>query len=153
MPQATPLIQQVFPTTRNGLVKLKRNSIPTKRKSVETKSILPDKAKLPFVSQLIPPKVPNQKSYSTSKSDPQDTGVALTPNRQIRRAFQASGIDLSGDGYLRLKEVLSVYPVSRASWYAGLAMGLYPPSVHLGKRAVGWTRESIRNLIANPPKF
>ena len=75
------------------------------------------------------------------------------PTARARRTFQASGIDISGDGYLRLKDVLSVYPVSRASWYVGVADGLYPPSVPLGKRAVGWTRESIRNLITNPPKF
>ena len=153
MPHATPLIQQVFPTTRNGLVKLKRNRIPAKHKSVESKTDMPDKAKLHFVPQQMPPKVSVKKPHSTFKSDPQDTGVALKPNRQIRRAFQASGIDISGDGYLRLNEVLSVYPVSRAGWYQGMAEGIYPQSVPLGKRAVGWTRESIRNLIANPPKF
>lgn len=74
-------------------------------------------------------------------------------HRYMNQTAPAYGIDLNGDGYLRLKEVLSVYPVSRAGWYAGLAAGLYPPSVPLGKRAVGWTRESIRQLIANPPKF
>ena len=78
---------------------------------------------------------------------------ASKPNRQTRRAFQASGIDISGDGYLRLNEVLSVYPVSRAAWYQGMADHIYPQSVPLGKRSVGWTRESIRQLIANPPKF
>lgn len=153
MPHATPLIQQIVPTTRNGLVKLKRNKIPTKRKSVEKKSVLPDKANLHLVLQFTPPKAPNQKSQSTFKSDPRDTAVGLKPNRQIHRAFQASGIDICGDGYLRLKEVLSVYPVSRAAWYQGMADRIYPPSIPLGKRAVGWTRESIRQLIANPPKF
>ena len=74
-------------------------------------------------------------------------------NPKLRRALRSSGIDISGDGYLRLSEVLSVYPVSRACWYAGLAAGVYPKSVPLGKRAVGWTRESIRQLIATPPKF
>ena len=77
----------------------------------------------------------------------------LIANRKLRRAVQSSGIDLSGDGYLRLDDVLSVYPVSRAVWYEGMVKGIYPPSVPLGKRAVGWTRESIRQLIANPPKF
>ena len=153
MPHATPLFQQVFPNTRNGLVKLKRKSIPTKRKSVETKTDMPVKVKLHFVSQHSPPKAPDKKSHSTFKSDPQDAGVALKPNRQICRAFKASGIDISGDGYLRLKEVLVVYPVCRAAWCEGMVTGIYPPSVSLGKRAVGWTRESIRNLIANPPKF
>ena len=153
MPLTTQLTQQAFNTSRNGLVKLKRNGIPTKRKSLETKKNLPIRAKLHFVSEQIAPKLPDHKSHPTFKSDPQDTGGSLKASRQIRRALQASGIDISGDGYLRLKEVLSVYPVSRAGWYAGLAAGIYPQSVPLGKRAVGWTRESIRQLIANPPKF
>ena len=71
----------------------------------------------------------------------------------VRAVAPIRGIDISGDGYLRLKEVLVVYPVSRAAWYEGMAAGIYPSSVPLGKRAVGWTRESIRQLIANPPKF
>ena len=75
------------------------------------------------------------------------------PNRQTRRALHGSGIDINGDGYLRLHDVLSVYPISRAAFYQGMSTGIYPQSVPLGKRAVGWTRESIRNLIANPPKF
>ena len=70
-----------------------------------------------------------------------------------RRAAIRRSVDLSGDGYLRLDEVLAVYPVSRAAWYDGIAAGYYPPSTQLGKRTVGWSRESIRRLIANPPKF
>ena len=92
--------------------------------------------------------------FTKSVADQNETlKPQLIANRKLRRTLQSSGIDISGDGYLRLREVLSVYPVSRAAWYAGLAAGFYPPSVSLGKRAVGWTRESIRQLIANPPKF
>lgn len=153
MPSATPLIKQASPTTRNGLVKLKRNRIPTKRKSVETKTNKPIKAKLQLVAQQRPPTVPDQKDHSTSKSDRQDTGVALKPDRQARHAAMSQGVDISGDGYLRLNEVLSVYPVSRAAWYQGVERGFYPKQINLGKRSVAWTRESIRQLIANPPKF
>lgn len=86
-------------------------------------------------------------SQMTPQGSPKQSALgvcAVAPNR---------GVDISGDGYLRLKEVLSVYPVSRAGWYQGISAGIYPSSVPLGKRAVGWTRESIRQLIANPPKF
>lgn len=90
------------------------------------------------------------KSVADQNENPKPQLIA---NRKLRRDLQSSGIDISGDGYLRLNEVLSVYPVSRAGWYEGMAAGLYPKSIPLGKRAVGWTRESIRQLIANPPKF
>ena len=79
--------------------------------------------------------------------------LSVKLNRQARRAAMFQGVDISGDGYLRLKEVLSVYPVSRATWYQGIERGIYPKQINLGKRSVAWTRESIRNLIANPPKF
>ena len=69
------------------------------------------------------------------------------------RATIAQGVNISGDGYLRLNEVLNVYPVSRATWYQGIERGVYPKQINLGKRSVAWTRESIRQLIANPPKF
>lgn len=87
------------------------------------------------VSQMTPQGSPKQSALGV---------CAVAPNR---------GVDISGDGYLRLKQVLNVYPVSRAAWYEGMSDGIYPASVPLGKRSVGWTRESIRQLIANPPVF
>lgn len=62
-------------------------------------------------------------------------------------------VSLDGDGYLRLNDVLTVYPVSRAAWYDGVQKGIYPAAVKLGRRSVGWSRAAIRELIANPPTF
>ena len=62
-------------------------------------------------------------------------------------------VSLDGDGYIRLNDVLTVYPVSRAAWYDGILKGIYPAGVKLGPRSVGWSRAAIRELIANPPKF
>ena len=64
-----------------------------------------------------------------------------------------SNVSLDGDGYIRLNDVLTVYPVSRAAWYEGIQKGIYPEAVKLGRRSVGWSRAAIRELIANPPKF
>ena len=64
-----------------------------------------------------------------------------------------SNVSLDGDGYIRLNDVLTVYPVSRAAWYDGILKGIYPAGVKLGPRSVGWSRAAIRELIANPPKF
>lgn len=74
-------------------------------------------------------------------------------NRAERRRASSMGIDLDGDGFLRLNDVLAIYPVSRAAWYAGIKEHIYPKSVQLGKRSVGWSRKSIRDLVAKPPEF
>lgn len=96
---------------------------------------------------------PCSKKTDNQAQDSLKLASTVKPNRHAHRAAMSQGIDINGDGYLRLSEVLLVYPVSRAAWYAGISKGVYPRSVPLGKRAVGWTRESIRLLIANPPKF
>ena len=55
------------------------------------------------------------------KHDPPAASVAAGP-RPLRRGRQHGPgvIDLSQPGFLRLEQVLSIYPVSRASWYAGI---------------------------------
>ena len=70
-----------------------------------------------------------------------------------KRVRCVSSVSLEGDGYLRLEDVLTAYPVSRSAWYDGIKKGIYPAAVQLGRRSVGWPRAAIRALIANPPKF
>jgi prophage regulatory protein len=48
---------------------------------------------------------------------------------------------------LRLPEVLKLYPVSKSSWYAGMAEGRYPAAVKLSKRSVAWRQSDIEALI------
>lgn len=50
-------------------------------------------------------------------------------------------------GFYRLGDVLKIYPVSRAEWYAGMKTGKYPESVKIGKRNVGWKKTEIHNLV------
>jgi prophage regulatory protein len=50
-------------------------------------------------------------------------------------------------GYLRLPQVLSVYPVSKSTWWAGVKAGKYPQAVKLGRRITAWRAEDIRSLI------
>ena len=75
------------------------------------------------------------------------------PATYKKTVLRASSVSLEGDGYLRLEDVLTIYPVSRAAWYDGVQKGIYPAAVKLGRRSVGWSRAAIRELIANPPKF
>ncbi|WP_342315731.1 AlpA family phage regulatory protein [Lysobacter sp. FW306-1B-D06B] len=50
-------------------------------------------------------------------------------------------------GFLRLPQVLSLYPVSKSTWWKGVAEGRYPKPVKLGERATAWRTEDIFDLI------
>lgn len=51
-------------------------------------------------------------------------------------------------GYIRLKEVLAIFPVSKSTWYKGIADGRYPkPTKRLGPRIAGWDVRDILPLL------
>lgn len=52
-------------------------------------------------------------------------------------------------GYLRLPDVLKVYPVSRSTWWAGVKSGRFPKGHKLSERVTAWKVEDIRSLIQN----
>jgi len=56
-------------------------------------------------------------------------------------------LSLPTTGYLRLPQVLALFPVSRSSFYAGIREQIYPAPVKLGKRTAAWRVEDIAALI------
>ena len=52
------------------------------------------------------------------------------------------------DGFLRLREVLTLFPVSKSAWYAGIAAGRYPAGIKLSERVSAWRRSDIVALMA-----
>ncbi|MFD1558806.1 helix-turn-helix transcriptional regulator [Paraburkholderia silviterrae] len=56
-------------------------------------------------------------------------------------------MQIQHDSLLRLPEVLARIPVSRATWYAGVKSGRYPPPVSLGPRCVAWKASDIQQLV------
>lgn len=50
-------------------------------------------------------------------------------------------------GYLRLRDVLALYPISKSTWWAGVKSGRYPPAHRLSARTTAWRIEDIRVLI------
>jgi prophage regulatory protein len=60
-------------------------------------------------------------------------------------------------GYVRLPIIIgapnadppvpAIIPVSKSSWYAGIAEGRYPKGVKLGPHTTAWKVEDIRALI------
>ena len=59
---------------------------------------------------------------------------------------------LPSDGYVRLPTILSVFPVSRSTWWAGVREGRFPKSFKLGPRTTAWRVEDIRALIEQTGK-
>lgn len=49
-------------------------------------------------------------------------------------------------GFCRLPEVLSVIPVSKSTWWAGVKSGRYPKPVKLSPGCTAWRREDILAL-------
>lgn len=54
---------------------------------------------------------------------------------------------LPDTGFVRLPQILAVFPIGRSSWWAGVASGKYPASVRLSNRTSAWRVEDIRALI------
>lgn len=51
------------------------------------------------------------------------------------------------DSFLRLREVLKIYPVSKSTWWSGVATGRYPQPVKLSERTTAWRASDIQALI------
>ena len=55
--------------------------------------------------------------------------------------------ELPKEGYVRLPQVLAVFPVSRSAFWAGVKSGKYPKPVKLGPRTAAWNVSDVRSLI------
>ena len=58
-------------------------------------------------------------------------------------------ITLPETGFVRLGQVLKVFPVSKSTWWAGVKDGRFPQPVKLSEKITAWRVEDIRALIAS----
>lgn len=56
------------------------------------------------------------------------------------------------DAFLRLPQVLSLIPVSRSHWWAGVADGRYPRPIKLSPRVTVWRASEIQAYIEGAAK-
>jgi predicted DNA-binding transcriptional regulator AlpA len=68
-------------------------------------------------------------------------GFAATTANELPE-FENPGLRL-----YRLKQVLSLIPVSRSSWFEGIQKGRYPKGFHLGPRTTVWRSDQIESVI------
>ena len=50
-------------------------------------------------------------------------------------------------GFVRLPQILKIFPVSRSTWWEGVRNGRYPPSVSLAPRCTAWRSADIHALL------
>lgn len=56
---------------------------------------------------------------------------------------------LPSTGFIRLPQVLSLFPVSRTAFYQGIKEGRFPAPVKLSERTAAWRVSDIRALLAS----
>jgi len=50
-------------------------------------------------------------------------------------------------GYLRLPQILAIFPVGKSTWWAGCKTGRFPKPVKIGPRTTAWLAEDIIALL------
>ncbi|HUY18680.1 MAG TPA: AlpA family phage regulatory protein [Candidatus Binataceae bacterium] len=56
--------------------------------------------------------------------------------------------EAESQGFLRLPQVLTLYPVSRSTWWNGVKAGKFPKPFKLGPRTTAWRKSDILALLA-----
>ena len=51
-------------------------------------------------------------------------------------------------GFLRLPQVLAIFPISKSAWWEGCKTGRFPKPVKLAPRTTVWRAEDIAALIS-----
>lgn len=62
-------------------------------------------------------------------------------------SLKPSNATLPEIGYVRLAQILQIYPVSASTWWLGVKEGRLPQPVKLGPRTTAWRAADIRKLI------
>lgn len=50
-------------------------------------------------------------------------------------------------GFLRLPQILTLFPISKSAWWEGCKTGRYPKPIKLGSRTTVWKAEEIAALV------
>jgi prophage regulatory protein len=66
----------------------------------------------------------------------------------MQNALSSVAGEMPKVGFLRLPQVLAIFPVSRSAWWAGIKCGKYPQGVKLSARCTAWRAADIVDLVA-----
>ena len=68
-------------------------------------------------------------------------------SKYIRWDMDMTTTQFPDTGFVRLPAVLTVFPVSRSTWWQGVKDGKFPKPHKLGPRVTAWKASDIRALI------
>ena len=54
---------------------------------------------------------------------------------------------IPSSGFLRLRQILEIVPISKSAWWEGCKTGRFPKPVKLGPRTTAWKVEDITALV------
>ena len=60
--------------------------------------------------------------------------------------------NIPSTGFLRLPQILKLFPINKSTWSQGCRTSRYPQPVKLGPRTTVWRAEDIRELIQSVGK-
>ena len=107
-------------------------------------------AALPSSSPVLAePQAPNAPVVpAVGETPPPPISPSVKPRPRKARPQVNRVVNLDQPGFLSLRDVLAILPVSKSTLYAGIDKGTYPESVKLGKgRRVGWHTAEIKMLV------
>jgi predicted DNA-binding transcriptional regulator AlpA len=65
----------------------------------------------------------------------------------------STGCSLPAPAFFRLPDVLRITALSRPTLYRRIAANRFPPPVHLGGRACGWSAAALQKWVADPTGY
>ncbi|GGK58062.1 helix-turn-helix transcriptional regulator [Amphritea balenae] len=71
------------------------------------------------------------------------------PQPLLKGAYHAPPITLPEVGFVRLPQILQVFPVCKSTWWDGVKKGVFPQPVKLSAGVTAWRVEEIRQLITD----
>ncbi len=63
--------------------------------------------------------------------------------------LRAQAPHLPTEGFVKVPQIIQVFPVSRSGWWQGVKDGKYPAPIKLGPKTTVWRVQDIRKLIAD----
>ena len=67
--------------------------------------------------------------------------------RKAKKRSMPPALATADIGFIRLPEVLALYPVGERSWWRGVAEGRFPRPVKLSRAVTAWRVSDIRRLL------
>ena len=65
----------------------------------------------------------------------------------------ATGSTFPAPAFFRMADVVRITSLSRATVYRRIAEGKFPPPIHLGGRACGWSPSALQRWIDDPEGY